>query len=309
MTNEKPLRRTNKISETLAIGLFWVRAFLARYFGLSRFGRIEYWIYGHSYAKTKFQKSESRWLRDKRGNQLLLNPHSFIDGNIFLSGDYEPSTRNFIESHVTSGAICFDIGANIGLMTIDFAKKVGPKGQVLAFEPHPEISKVLSANIERNNLSDRVQIFNCGLADANRAGLLHTFNDNWSNKGMSSLVSSHCDGLDQKLEVPLMTLDRFVADHEIKKIDYIKVDIQGAELLFLKGAKETLTRLLPCLIMEISSIDLSQAGLTAENIFDELIRLGYQNFFNLVSNGFELESFDVSKVSENFDASAVICRK
>lgn len=309
MSNETSFRLPNKIFENLAIGLFWIRTFLARYFRLSRFGRIENWIYAHSYAQAKFAKKESLWFKDRRSNQLLLNPHSFIDAHIFLSGDYEGATQNYIEKFVNSDAVCFDIGANIGLMTLNFAKKVGPKGQVLVFEPHPEISKVLLANIERNNLSDRVQIFKCGLSDVNGSGTLNTFDENWTNRGMSSLVSSGSGALEKKIEIPLITLDRFVDDHKITKIDFIKIDIQGAELLFLKGARKTLNQLAPCLIMEISSVDLSDAVLTPKDIFDELIRLGYRKFYNLVSNGFELESFDVTKISKNFDAPAIICRK
>jgi len=304
-----PFFNLRNILEQLSVLLFWIRSFFARYLISSNFGRLEYWIYSHSYEKKTKDDLKSIWFPDRRGNYLYLNPHSFLDANILLSGDYEKSTQSFIEKNVKPGATCFDIGANIGVMTLNFAKQVGEMGRVNAFEPHPDISKTLFNNIEKNKMADRVKLFKYGLSNFTGLGNLYCMDKSKPNLGMSSLVSQNFPSLSQKMEITIVTLDRFVKDYKIDKIDFIKVDIQGAEGLFIEGAKETLTRFSPCLLMEISSEDLVQAGWSPILVFRQLYSLGYRNFSELDAKGNCQSPLDINLIPSNFNASTIVCRK
>lgn len=306
--NSNLSHRQNPVRQ-LAVFLFWIRSFLARYLRYSHYGRLEHWIYSHSYEKENRNDRKSIWFPDRRGNYFQLNPHSFIDASVLLCGDYEKPTQNFIVKNVKEGNTCFDIGANIGLMTLNFAKQVGEAGQVIAFEPHPDISKCLEENIAKNKMSGRVRFFNYGLSNYIGVGTLHGIDNSAPNRGMSSLVPANLHGLSQKIEVTIVTLDRFVTDHKIDKIDFIKIDIQGAEGLLLQGATETLTRFSPFLMIEIAPDDLAQAGWSPALIFKQLHLLGYRSFSELDSKGNCHSPLDINLIPSTFSSSSIICKK
>ncbi|MGI9482259.1 MAG: FkbM family methyltransferase [Hyphomicrobiales bacterium] len=157
----------------------------------------------------------------------------------------EEGTIAWLRDNLCEGDVFHDVGANIGLYTIFAADKVGPGGQVAAFEPHPANSAALMNNVMLNKMSDRVKILSCALNDTE--GFLD-FNLRQITAGSSmSQLSSTIDGDGEEFEPVISelkyacTLDSLVKQGVVRTPDHVKIDVDGNELLVLKGMKGVLS--------------------------------------------------------------------
>lgn len=135
----------------------------------------------------------------------------------------------------------FDLGAFIGDTAYCFAKKFNCK-KIYAFEPDPDNYKILIENIKLNNLEKTVIPVQLGVGKENSYFYLI--------KGGAG-SSIHKDKTENSVKVKIKTVDDFVAKNKIKKVDFIKMDIEGAEFDALKGAVKTLKRDKPDLLIAI----------------------------------------------------------
>ena len=168
------------------------------------------------------------------GGRLGLDLTSFRDFRLFLrlrrGKDAEAATTALLRRYLHSGDVCVDAGANNGIVTLVAGKQVGPTGRVYAFEPHPATYARLTANIERNRLTN-VVAFNVGLSDhSGRAELFTALDD-----GQNSL---HAGG-ESKTEVRLEALDGILPE---TRVDFVKIDVEGSELAALRGMSSCLSR-------------------------------------------------------------------
>lgn len=166
--------------------------------------------------------------------KLMISPlyDKGIERRIFYNGIYEEGTLWCFEKILKKGDVVFDIGANIGLTTVYAAKCVGMKGKVYGFEPMPLTFKMLNFNVNLNKLRN-VILLNKALSD--RIGDAEMYDNIHINRGAASLYSSNKqDGI----KISVSTLDNFINEFAINKIDFIKIDIEGAEIPMLKGANE-----------------------------------------------------------------------
>lgn len=142
---------------------------------------------------------------------------------------YELDLLEDMRRRLHPGGLCVDVGAHLGNHTIYLAKICGM--QVLAFEPQPELYRLLLRNVELNGVQDRVRAFNVALGASAGRGILR-----WprsDNTGAARLELA-ADG-----EVEVSTLD----DHVVgERVDLIKVDVEGFEVQVLEGARRTLER-------------------------------------------------------------------
>jgi FkbM family methyltransferase len=166
-----------------------------------------------------------------------------------LRGDYEAIETNFILSNLSDGDGFIDVGANIGWYTCRAAKKVGPRGRVYAFEPRSEAFAMLRAAIADNGFDDRVELYKCGLFDKRTKLVLR-----WSNSGENPGGATVCDTISdlghQSEIIQLDRLDAFNVEHPIK---LMKIDVEGAEYLVMKGGQSTITMHRPIIMAEILS--------------------------------------------------------
>jgi FkbM family methyltransferase len=178
-----------------------------------------------------------------------------------------------------------DIGANQGGFTIFAAKRL-ENGKVLAFEPAANIYQQLTENVQLNSF-DNVVLFNFALFDKEgKADIFSEAPDPTSsiyNEGLPSLFSTHKQSI--KLgETELRTLDSVLEQNRLSRLDVIKIDVEGAELMVLRGAAATLKHFKPIVIFEATPEFFSKAGYTVETVFDFLNNLGYR-FHRLEQNG------------------------
>jgi len=179
---------------------------------------------------------------------------------------HEGAEVEFLESIAKEGMTVIDVGANIGITTVTVAKKIGGKGKVYAFEPLRGYFDVLKKNLSANGLKN-VKAFE--LALVGRVGRI----DFYENELSSSIVSR---GSTNKTMVDATTLDNFVKEQKVERIDLINMDCEGSELLVLKGAERTLRKNKVKIFCEIHPDALEELGQSVGDIVEYLQRLGLE---------------------------------
>ena len=194
-------------------------------------------------------------------------------GHVVYFGIKDPGQEKLF-SLIRPGMSVMDVGTNIGLTALNFARIVGEKGKVFAFEPDPYNHSQATINFGLNGFK-ALSLFNIGLAD--KAGTATLFNVNETNRGMLRILKedSNTKGLD-KTTINLTTLDAFVNDQKIQKPDFIKIDVEGYEFNVLKGAVQTLSTYKPLLYIELDDNNLKEQGASPAMLISYLQSLGYQ---------------------------------
>jgi len=191
-----------------------------------------------------------------------LDLNEGIDLAIYL-GVYENSTVKAYRRLIKNGDYVIDIGANIGAHTLQFADLVGDSGRVIAFEPTDYAFSKLQTNIGLNpRLSARIIANQIMLAE----------NESESKDSLPELYSSwplipggvvHPDHWGKKmttLTAKLTTLDSYIHDHDIHKVDVVKMDVDGYEYSVLKGSISMIRKFCPVFVMELCPYLLEEAG-------------------------------------------------
>lgn len=204
---------------------------------------------------------------------IALNPEDPIVSGSLAFGVYEPFETEVFRNSVKPGMTVIDIGANIGYYTVIAASKTAPGGNVIAFEPEPNNYKFLTKTLQKNNF-DNVHTHQLAIADKSGILSLNLFE---SNKGRHSLVMDYQDSreLSKKIDIQATDLDSFLAEHHIDKVDIIKMDIEGAESLALRGMQKTLKAMRGTLFLEITPNLITKIGDNTISLLAELRALGF----------------------------------
>jgi FkbM family methyltransferase len=139
------------------------------------------------------------------------------------------------------GDYALDLGGNIGTVAIMFSRLVGSAGRVFAFEPltHP----VLRRNLEANGI-DNVELIPDGVSDQPGEAEIN-FTDQFINSSIANATPGDGALPIHKRKITLTTVDRFVAERGLDRVDFIKMDIEGAEESALRGSREVIERFRP----------------------------------------------------------------
>ena len=185
---------------------------------------------------------------------------------------YEQETTLFLRNYLQKGQTVWDVGANIGYFSLEFARLVGDEGKVLSFEPHPEIFQVLQRNVKRNkypNIKLRNQA--CGSSHGETKLFFST-----ENEGNHKIIENSNSNNFALTEV--VTLSTFLNEYSPS---LIKMDIEGAELLALQGlGQENLKKLDIDFVIEYHPYEMSFFDIEGEQVLDFFIDTGYK-FRNL----------------------------
>lgn len=206
---------------------------------------------------------------------LQLSEH--MQRRIFWMGYYSETIASLLNTLLKPGMTVLDVGANIGEISLLAAKRVGAQGQVFAFEPIDVIARQLAHHVQINRLN-QVSIESLALGDAVEndqpiyASCGQEVDD--ENNGLGSLYGGEGETLLQRIQ--MTTLDTWLQAHPvIERIDLIKIDIEGAELACLRGARQCLQRFRPNIIVEIQDFSAARAGYQPADILDFLSGFGY----------------------------------
>jgi len=199
-----------------------------------------------------------------------------------LEDAFEGEEHRFAERYLQPGMTVLDIGANQGYYTLLASSKVGPAGRVLAFEPSLREIRRLRAHLWLNRCKN-VQICTSALGAAAGAGELHIVLGTES--GCNSLRPPEVSQPTSLHRVLVERLDDVLKAREIECVDFIKLDVEGAELSVLQGASELLRRLpRPVILAEVQDIRTQPWGYRAGEILSFLSALEYQ-WFQLMPDG------------------------
>ena len=165
------------------------------------------------------------------GVSYRIDPHY----RHMLWQDYDAPVASFLRERVRPGALCLDVGANVGVYVLQFAHWSKPSGQVIAFEPNPVAHRILQKHVSMNGLAERVRIVPAAVGENNGQAILHAVEAD----GMSRLGEPNkaLAGRTREINVPVLTLDHYCRTEQLKP-DWLFMDIEGFEIAALSGARE-----------------------------------------------------------------------
>lgn len=156
-----------------------------------------------------------------------------------LGQHYDAPVARFIRERIRPGAVCVDVGANVGVYVLQFARWAGPAGRVVAFEPNPAARAVLNRHVALNGLASRVEVVPAAVGAARGEATLYAAGED----GMSRLGEPNelIAGRVSEISVPVVTLDEFCEERALEP-DWLFIDIEGFEFAALAGARRLLRR-------------------------------------------------------------------
>jgi FkbM family methyltransferase len=184
---------------------------------------------------------------------------------------YEPELP-YLEQMLSPGMTFVDAGACYGLYTLAGSKIVGEAGRVIAFEPAARAFRVLRKNIVLNSLANVVAYPLALTANSGRALLYYHPNVGCDSLGRDDSFTENSE------EVATESLDNVLRKISVDHVDVIKMDVQGAEELVLRGANKILQSSHPAVIFEVYPPGTVLLGLSPYGAWDFLEKLGYEFF-------------------------------
>jgi FkbM family methyltransferase len=186
--------------------------------------------------------------------------------------DPEPLVEDFRELKLTPGSVVVDLGGNLGVVAIYLASKVGPSGRVYVYEPDEKNYPRMEENIRLNGASNITAVKKGAWKED---GVLEFYSG--GNYTSTFQKTSYVEKEKDKYEVvrvPVSKLDSEVSRLSIERLDLLKIDIEGSEVAALEGARETLLRFKPELIIETHIVD---GVSTADAVVAFLRQTGYSD--------------------------------
>jgi len=210
------------------------------------------------------------------GVRMFVDLSDHAIGLPILRDQFEQSELEFARSVVRPGDHVLDVGAHIGFFAVRLAALVGPTGTVTAFEPFDENAELLDRSIRENHFTDRLRLERAAASRTTGSAQL-TFATETLNSGGAFLVTSqappqgHATRTVRIVAIDTLTLPRPVA--------FIKMDVEGAELLVLEGAAGLIARDRPVFLSELHREQLARvSGRSPADFLGELRRLNYRVF-------------------------------
>jgi FkbM family methyltransferase len=207
--------------------------------------------------------------------RLFVDLSDHVIGLGILRGQYEADEIAFVRSVLKPGDTAIDVGAHIGFFTIQMAAWVGPTGAVHAFEPYHPNAVLLERSILENRFADRITFTRAAVAASSGAATL-TFPLETLNSGGAYVLRGGAAPLPGNLttSVPAVALD----DVDVRRpVRLIKLDVEGAEPLVVRGARRLLAADRPIILSELHPTQLARAsGMSGRDFLRELESAGYR---------------------------------
>lgn len=181
-------------------------------------------------------------------------------------------SSEYVLDYLDRSEIILDIGANIGQTAFRMLQNQANKGlhpAVYAFEPYPKTFRKLEHNIALNQAKG-IHAFNLGLGS--EKGTLHMTQHTPSNSGGFRMTTDTSNSV----SVPVCSLDEFVSEQALSRIDFIKIDVEGFETEVLKGARQTIRSFRPVIIFEYSVSNIRAQNGNIKETLDELLNNNYK---------------------------------
>lgn len=202
---------------------------------------------------------------DLAGYSILLDMQ--VDKDYWL-GTYEPELQAALRELIQPGAIIYDVGANIGYVSLLLAKASGETGKVYAFEALPENAERWRQNIALNRMGIRLELFAGAVTQA--SGPVRFLVHASGGMGKAAGSAGRQDHYLSEVNVQGISLDEFVYGQGNPPPQVVKMDIEGGEVLALPGMQRVLAEARPLMLMELHGPESSRAA------WERLTEAGYQ---------------------------------
>jgi FkbM family methyltransferase len=242
----------------------WFLRYASPFLGLRRWpfiGPILSWA-----SRKLVPKEMFTWVKVRQGAAqglwLRVNPRT---GRGVLEGAGEPQVQDALRKHLRPGMTFYDLGANIGFFTVLAARLVGPEGRVVSFEADPEIALRLLENIERNKFSNVTVEQKAVWSAPGTVAFARTDPTVSPDRGLGHVIPN--SSLAHSISVAAVSLDDYTRTAPVP--DFLKCDVEGAEVAVFAGARRLLSEKHPGILCEMHSEKSSRW------LLEEFASLGY----------------------------------
>ena len=194
-----------------------------------------------------------------------------VDLSITYLGVYEWPEIRALRDLIRPGDCVLDVGANVGYNALWFGRMVGEKGEVHCFEPFAGTFARLERNLAINGMR-HIKPWQLALSDKDGsvAGV--------ELRSTGSYVQKREESLGETADIAAMSVDSFVDAHLGKRVNFMKVDVEGTEMDVLSGAEETIAGDRPGIMVELNPEALQRNGMRAGDVVGRLRDRGYEVF-------------------------------
>jgi len=161
------------------------------------------------------------------GHRMRVRLFSY-DDLLTIAEEYETCLADRLPG---PGTTAIDAGAYIGRHTLAYARAVGPQGRVIAIEPLPDNFRLLTGNVRRNGYRN---------VHCERCALGRTSGEVRLGYDRETSIASACGDFPLHVTVPQRSLDDLLAEQHVARVDFVKIDVEGAELDVLEGGQQVL---------------------------------------------------------------------
>lgn len=222
--------------------------------------------------------------------KFLCYPNSSYGSFVFYARYPEYEEMKFLEEVIKPKDVCVDVGANVGAVTVLMAHQAS-KGKIFSFEPTPSLVPKINENVVINNFENRVEVIEKAVANKNGKLSFALTSESEVNH-----ISTERD--EHSTTVTSTSLDSFLKRKQVKDLDILKVDVEGAELSVFQGAKKSLKdKRVSIIVFEVNK-NIEDFGSTKQELLQYLERFGY-SLYQINSKGLEVH---LEKVKSNFSA-------
>lgn len=230
------------------------------------------------------------------GITMICDPsdHRIAPIEILNFASYERKDFDAVSALVDPGSIVFDIGANIGWYSIALSKRVKDL-QILAFEPLPKTYGYLKQNLELNH-TNNIRALNFGLGKEEEEKIFYFYPAGSGNASLANLTSRKDV---EEVHCQVKVLDKFVSERNLG-VDFIKCDVEGAELFVFEGGLDTLRKNKPIIFTEILRKWSAGFGYHPNQIINLLAEQGYRCLSFAGDRMQEFHQIDDATIQTNF---------
>lgn len=254
----------------------------------------------------KMLKGSNSWqnpeffIKLKNGVQLYIDIRSRTHLVPFWTGKRDQEIISIIQKCLTPDSVVLDVGANIGYYTIPISYFLKLNNiQVHAFEPVSSNFDSLIKAIEKNNVAENVIANKIALGD--KEGTIDIIKTEKGNSGNAVLSINNEDfKVDcEREEIQMITLDQYMEKNSIHRCDFIKVDIEGAEIFFIQGGLEIIKKCKPIIYGEFNSFFIRKFGFSIIDVWTLIEPFGYNVYIEDHKHPGKFMKTDIKKGMEN----------
>jgi FkbM family methyltransferase len=225
-------------------------------------------------------------------NYKWILPENDVLTDQFNATTHEPHLTAFMKQYIKKGDSVMDIGACFGFHTLTMATCVGLHGHVHAFEPQSDMYSLLHTNVQKNNFDTIVNTYNFALGDIDQSVCMYNAYDgktnygdtfiSWKYKDLDATEDSNTTdmigkgGKSLQLQKNLSTCKRLDNIEFPHRISFIKIDVQGFELMVLNGGAKFLKRHRPVMVIELEDQCMNFHGYSSKEVIQHLRQINYK---------------------------------